>query len=230
MSLTIKDIANKAGVSITTVSKILNNKADDISDPTKKRVMQIVKKENFTLNSVARSLKTKKTHIMGLIIPDITNPFFPEIARGAEDAASELGYSLIICNTDDSYEKERKYINILAQKMVDGVIFIPSLTGKFHSDVFTKRKLPLVVLDRNFDYSCIWGKVMVDNFCGAYEAVSYLISKGHKDILFLSAFKEHKNSQERYEGYKKALEDNNIEFNEQNVVYGKYKVSLVMNQ
>ena len=185
--------------------------------------MQIVKRENFTLNTVAQSLKTKKTQILGLVIPDITNPFFPEIARGAEDAASELGYSLIICNTDDSAEKERDYINILAQKMVDGVIFIPSLTGKFRHEVFSEKKLPLVILDRDLDYSCIWGKVMVDNFCGAYEAVSYLISKGHRDILFLSAFKDYKNSRERYEGYRKAFEDNNIEFDEKNVVYGKYK-------
>ena len=124
MSITIKEIARLADVSTATVSMILNKKDQNISPSTREKILSIAEEHNYIPNSAARSLVTRKTNTIGLILPDITNPFFPEIARGAEDKASEERYSIIFCNTDDSLKREEKYIKILTERMVDGIILL----------------------------------------------------------------------------------------------------------
>lgn len=104
--MTIKDIAREAGVSITTVSKIMNERDENISDVTRNRVKKVIKDNNYIANAVARGLKTKKTNIIGFVLPDIVNPYYPEIARGIEDAARDRGFGVIFCNTDNSPERE----------------------------------------------------------------------------------------------------------------------------
>ena len=125
-SVTIKEIAKEAEVSTATVSMILNNKDQNISEATRKKVLKIAKRRNYIPNTMARSLVTKQTRTIGLILPDIVNPFFPEIARGAEDRASLSRYSVIYCNTDDNLSREESYVDVLTEKMVDGIIFTHS--------------------------------------------------------------------------------------------------------
>ncbi|OPJ57027.1 LacI family DNA-binding transcriptional regulator [Alkalithermobacter paradoxus] len=223
MKVTIKDIARLAGVSTATVSKIINNKDDSISKDTRDKVIRIMKESNYVPNTIARSLVTKKTKTIGLVIPDIANPFFPELARGAEDKANKEGYNLIICNTDDDTAKEDRYVSMLVEKMVDGIIFTAS--SERTSDFISLRntKIPIILVDRDIDLEGINGKITVDNFIGAYEGTRHLIEQGHKDVIFIAGSLKSKTSIDRLNGYKKALQDYSIEFKEENVIEGSYK-------
>ena len=149
MKVTIKDLARMAGVSTATVSMVLNNKANHISDKTKDRIWELAKNHNYVPNILARSLVTKKSRTIGLVIPDITNPFFPEISRGAEDRANEGGYSVIICNSDDSPLKEERYVKMLIEKMVDGIIFTDS-SSRTPLLIETRSKgVPVILMGRD---------------------------------------------------------------------------------
>lgn len=223
MKITIKEIAKLAEVSTATVSKILNKKDSNISEATRQKVLEIVKEYNYIPNTVARSLVTRQTKTIGLVIPDIANPFFPELARGAEDKANESGYNIIFCNTDDDLEKEEKYINMLIEKMIDGIVFTQSAK---RTEGFEKLKLgstPIVLIDRDMELRGVVGKVLVDNFTGAYDGVNYLLEKGYRKIAFITGALTTDTSENRLRGYKKALEDFNIPFNEEFVLAGEYR-------
>lgn len=224
MKITIKEIAKEAGVSIATVSMILNNKDQNITNATRMRVLDVVKKYNYIPNAMAGSLVTQKTHIVGLILPDITNPFFPGIARGAEDKANESGYSIIFCNTDDKLEVEEKYIETLTKKMADGIIIAHSSNSVKMSEILERCKVPIILIDRDFYSENIRGKVLVNNLEGAYKGVSYLINKGYKKIAYLSGSLKTKTAKDRLDGYKKALSDKNLEYDETLVKCGEYKI------
>lgn len=222
MAVTIKDIARLSGVSTATVSKIINGKDSDIGKPTIERVKRIIDEQNYTPNIVARSMVTKKTKTIGLVIPDVRNPFFTDLVRGAEDVANERGYSLLFCNTDDDLRKEIKYINNLIEKQVDGIALAGAAVRDQSLEENIDIKVPIVSLDRNVYFKGVEGKIEVDNFTGAYDAVTHLIKSGHKSIMFLSGQLNIKPSKDRLEGYKRALADNNIEYNENLIVVGKY--------
>ncbi|NYB73471.1 LacI family DNA-binding transcriptional regulator [Sedimentibacter hydroxybenzoicus DSM 7310] len=224
MKITIKEIAKEAGVSIATVSMILNNKDKNITHATRVRVLDAVKKYNYVPNAMAGSLVTQKTHIVGLILPDITNPFFPGIARGAEDKANESGYSIIFCNTDDKLEVEEKYIETLTKKMADGIIIAHSSGSEKMSEILERCKVPIILIDRDFYSEKVCGKVLVNNLEGAYKGVSYLINKGYTKIAFLSGSLKTRTARDRLDGYKKALSDNGLEYDEKLVKYGEYKI------
>jgi LacI family transcriptional regulator len=223
MKVTIKDIAKAANVSTATVSKVLNNKDQRISAKTRALVLKIAKEKKYIRNSMARSLVTRKTNTIGLILPDITNPFFPELARGAEDKANEAGYMIMFANTDDSAEKETRYLNMLAEKMVDGIILTQSAHTEGNAKTLEALKLPLVLIDRDMDLDNIKGRVLVDNFKGAYEGVTYLIEKGYSKIAFITGPFSTTTSKDRLKGYEKALKDHNISLNETLIFEGEYK-------
>ena len=143
---TIKEIAEMANVSTATVSKVLNGKDKYISEKTRQKILEIVEREGYIPNGIAKSLKIKKTKTIGLIMPDVMNPFFAELARGAEDAAEKRGYIVIICNSENRISKEEKYLNILQEKMVDGIIMTASESIASHS--IEKCNIPIVLVDR----------------------------------------------------------------------------------
>ncbi|MDW7667676.1 MAG: LacI family DNA-binding transcriptional regulator [Bacillota bacterium] len=223
LKITIKDIAKLAGVSTATVSKIVNNKIDDVSDTTVDKVRKIIKEKNYTPNYLARSMVTKKTKTLGLIIPDIRNPFFTDIAKGAEDRANELGYSIFFCNSDDDLDKEFTYINSLIEKQVDGIM----LAGAAKRDKDRERKIniniPIISVDRNAYYKGIKGSIEIDNYEGAYEGVKHLISKGYERIVFVSGPLDTKPSKERLRGYKEALIDAGRKIDNENIIVGTYE-------
>lgn len=222
MKVTIKDIARLANVSTTTVSKIINNKADDIGKATIDRVKKIIQEKNYTPNIIARSMVTKKTKTIGLIIPDVRNPFFTELVRGAEDITVERGYNLFFCNTDDDLDKEINYINALIDKNVDGIAIAGAALRDEEKEKEVKIGTPIVTLDRNVYFEGVQANIEINNFKGAYEAVKYLIELGHEKILYLSGPLDIKPSIDRLEGYKKALEESNIAFDNRRVILGKY--------
>lgn len=223
MGVTIKDIASLAGVSKTTVSKVINNKDDSISAATKDKILQIMKEQNYVPNKLAQGLVTKRTKTIGLLIPDIRNPFFTDISRGAEDYARKEGYNIIFSNTDEDYEKEVQCVSMLCEKMVDGIIFAPSSNTSEEENRYSDLKIPIVLVDKHIDIQNAKGVVKVDNKNGTYEATKYLIKQGHKEILYLSGPFKNDIAKERLNGYIRALEKNGGVFKKENVIEGQYK-------
>ena len=221
--VTIKEIAKEANVSIATVSMILNNKDANISEATRNRVLEIVKNRNDIPNTMARSLVTKQTRIIGLIMPDIVNPFFPEIARGAEDRASLSRYSIIYCNTDDNLTREDAYVDILSEKMVDGIIFTHSADREGASEGFKRCRVPVVLIDRDYDIPNVIGKVLVDNMKASFTGVNYLIDQGYRKIAYIAGPMHTRTARDRLAGYKKALEERGIPCRDEYVKVGEYK-------
>lgn len=220
---TIKDIAKAAGVSTATVSMILNKKDKNISQPTRDKVLKIAKDINYIPNSMARSLVTSQTKTLGLILPDIVNPFFPEIARGAEDRARESGYSIIICNTDDNVDQENKYIQMLSEKMVDGIILTHSANRNDEMSGLENSRIPIILIDRDYDSPNVLGKVLVDNSRASRDGVNYLIDKGYRRIAYIAGPLNTGTARDRLEGYKIALAENGIDYDGSLVRVGEYR-------
>lgn len=220
MKVTIKDIAKEADVSITTVSRVLNNKPD-VGDDTRAKILKIIEDMNYNPNSVARGLVMQKTHTIGLIIPDISNPFFPQIVRAVEDKAQELGYSVIFFNTDNHLERERKAVELFKSKQVDGLIVSLSLGNEEILKNLKAANYPVVQIDRSvLDHS--YPLVSIDNQKSAYKMVEYLLKKGHKKIAHISGDLNTTTARERLSGYKKALKNYKVEINEDYIIEGDY--------
>jgi LacI family transcriptional regulator len=210
MAASIKDVAKEAGVSIATVSRVLNS-INVVNEDTKKRVEEAIEKLSYRPNIVARSLKTHRTSTIGIIIPDISSAFYPEIVRGAEDVANIYEYNIILCNTDLDPEKEMEYLNVLKEKMVDGVIYMSNSLESKTIELIKKLQMPTVLVETT-DEEKTFPSVTIDNEKAAYEATKYLIKKGNKRIAYLGAREDKINAGAiRYLGYKKALRESGVE-------------------
>ena len=143
----INDVAKQAGVAPITVSRVINN-SGYASEATRERVEDAIAELGYVPNTLARGLRSKRTNTLALVMTDITNPFFTMIARGVEDAASEAGFTVIFCNTDESETEEEKYTRILAQKQVDGVLLIPACSNPKSVEFLQSKNIPVVLLDR----------------------------------------------------------------------------------
>lgn len=207
--ITMKEIAERAGVSSATVSKIINGNDKHISASTRNRVMQIIKENNYIPNAVAKGLKVKKTNMIGFILPDISNPFFPEIARGIEDMAEAYGFAVTFCNTDNDPKRELTSFNLLKSKMVDGIIFTRTLRDSNFDD-YLEDNLPIVVVDRKIDTKGRnIGKIVVDTRAALHDITKLLIDKGCRQLAFIGAANDFEDA--RYRGYLDALSENGIE-------------------
>lgn len=221
--ITIKDIAREAGVSTATVSMVLNGKDQAISESTRKRVLSVVKERNFIPNAMAGSLVTRRTNIIGLIIPDIVNPFFPEIARGAEDRAKQAGCSLLLCNTDEDPEQEEKYLVMLSNKMVDGIIIAHSTRSTEPSAFLEQSRIPAIVIDRDWQGTSIQGRILVNNEKGAYLATKHLAEQGYRQIACITGPLKTPTSKDRLHGYQRALREYKLPVREEAILEGEYK-------
>ncbi len=217
---TMKDIAEKANVSITTVSRVINNKPD-VSEETKEKINNIIKELGYQPNNIARSLVLQKSHTIGLLIPDISNPFFPEVAKGIEDEAKKYNYSVIYNNTNHSLQGEKEGIELLKSKQVDGIILSLSMSNKEILDKLKNDSYPVIQID-NIIPDSIYPSVLIDNKKSAYNATQHLIDMGHKDIAHITGDLKTKTGNDRLNGYKKALQDNNISLNEDWILEGDY--------
>lgn len=208
--ITIKDIAQKAGVSISTVSRVLNDKPD-VDDQTKEAIKQVIEELNYQPDNIARSMVLDKTFSIGLVIPNITNPFFPEVARGIEDAAQDKSYSVIFSNTDSKIKKEKEAVDLLLQKRVDGLILSISMVNNDIIFELEDKDFPVIQLDRNVPDS-IYPSVMIDNKSSAYKATNYLLKSGYKKIAHISGPQNTFPGQQRKIGYKKALKEKKMDY------------------
>ena len=187
MKITIADIAEKAGVSKATVSRVLNNKPEGVGIKTRVRIQEILDETGFQPSGFARSLVSGKSRSVGLIIPDIANPFFPLLVRGVEDRLNQAGYSLFLCNSDRDVLKEKNYVNILIEKGVDGVILDSTESDcSCHLELFEKKNIPFVLLDRLIDGSNKQPGVFVDNRQGAQLAAAHLLARPGCSLLFIN--------------------------------------------
>jgi LacI family transcriptional regulator len=216
----IKDVAKLAGVSPACVSLALNEKPY-VSKKAKQRIYKAVREIGYRPNIVARSLRKKKTGIIGLVLSDIANPFFPEIARGVEERAREYGFNVILCNTDADPFQEKNSIEILLSRQIDGLI-ITSARSTANLNEYLREDCPTVLVNRDpfpgrFDF------VGIDNISSARTAVNHLIKLGHKRIAFIEGEPESPASFGRYKGYKEALQEAGFSLQENYVKIGYLK-------
>ena len=216
---TLKSIAEKLSLSESTVSRVLNGHADKyrISSKTEKAVLQLADELQFTPNRLARALRLNKTNTMGLVIPDISNPFFAMIARFVESNANQRGYSVMVCDTKENTAEEKKSLDVLINRQVDGLIVMPVGKQSEHFERIKEVRLPIVLVDRCFSELKL-PYVSSDNFQGAYNAVGYLIRHGHKSIGCIQGLRDTMPNNERVNGYRQALVDHKLNVNETLIV------------
>ena len=220
---TIKDVAQDAGVSTATVSHVLNG-TRPVSEELAERVRQSVAKLDYHPDRIARSLRTQRTHAIGLIVSDISNPFFSVLVRGAEDAASELGYSIMISNTDEDSEKERLHVTALRQRRIDGLLIAPTEGADENVQLLSASGIPFVFVDRRIEgvrATCI----LSDNVGGAYAAAQHLLEHGHRRIGIILGLEGTSTSRERHQGYRAALEEAAAAEEASLVVRGDYRIA-----
>ncbi len=213
MALTIKDIASKAGCSISTVSAVLSGKAESarISKETAQKVEDICLKLNYKPNMLASSLRKGFTNTIGMVVSDISNSFFIKLANIIEHEVAKQGYQLFIAGSDEDDEKCSKVIDSFVNFRVDGLILAATEGSKNKVAFLNKQKIPLVLLDRYFP-GISAHEVVMDNYQSAYDAVSYLIKKGRKRIATFTYTTSMQHMKDRFEGYKSALADHGIRY------------------
>jgi LacI family transcriptional regulator len=209
----LSDIAEKLGVSKTLVSLVLNDRGPEngIKEETIEKVFEMAERLNYKPNQLARGLRMGKSNTLGLIVSDISNDFFSKIGRIIEDTANKHGYNVIFCSSDDDPKKEEQLIQILRNKQVDGIILSPSPGNKETILELKKEGLPIVLIDRFFP-RINTNYVVVDNYKGAYEAVSHLASMNYTSIALIGFTPAHSGMKLRHEGYKAALKDHDISY------------------
>jgi LacI family transcriptional regulator len=220
----ISDVAREAGVSIFTVSAVVNNKTH-VRRNFRERVERAIQKLNYRPNLIARSLIKQRTQTIGMVVPDIANPFFPMVVRGAEDAALKQGYNLLLCNSDDSLEKEESAIELLLSKRVDGIL-LTKAAGDFSPALRQMIKdvnIPFVMVMRTYP-QLTKDAVITDDYQGAYEAVCHLARSGRRRIGLISGPLKVSNAKERWRGFRDALQVSNLPYDPGLVVEGDYRI------
>lgn len=218
---TLKDVAKAAGVSIATVSRVLNNH-EYVSEQTRHKVLSAVEALDYRPSRLAVGLRTGRSRIIGLIISDIGNPYFTSVVRGIEDVAYASGYSMILCNSDEDPEKEELYINVFLDSAISGAIIACANEESVSGGKLLQADIPIVAMDRrmiNFDVDT----VVTNNIQGAYDAVVHLIEQGHQRIGFIGGPLYTTTGKERWEGYKKALMENDLEAFPELIKEGDFK-------
>lgn len=224
MKITIKDIARESNYSTATVSKVLNNKDSNVSDKARQTILSVAKKYNFQLNRAARSLVLNKTKTIGLLLPDISNPFFSDIAKGVEDYAYEHGYSIFIGNSYENFDKEINYLKSMLQLNVDGILIIgiKDYTHKKNEDFMISK--PILAIDRETIYKNIISEVYTDHYAGAKKAMEYLIQNNHQKILFIPGPKNSNSAEKRFKAYLDIMKSEGLNFNRKDLHFGDFTI------
>lgn len=210
MTPTIRDVAREAGVSPSTVSRVLNGTAP-VKEDKRRNVLLAISKLHYHPNGIARSLRRKKTNALGLVVPDITNPFFAEAAKGVEEIARMYNYIVILCNSENDPRRERTYLEVLKEKRVDGIILVTA-GGRGLLAARILKEIPIVVMDRSLPRLQV-DTVVTDNVAGAYEAAKHLVTMGHRRIGIIAGPYSLAPARDRLEGYRKAFLEERIAWN-----------------
>jgi len=221
LGTTIKDIANETGLGLATISKYLNG--GNVLEKNKVAIEKAIKELDYTVNEIARSLKTSKSKTVGVIIPELSNIFVTNIITVIEDILRNSGYSIIVsdCRTDEGLESE--VLDFMMSKRVDGIICMPvSRDGSFLKSAI-EAGIPIILIDRMIE-KVDTDVVMVDNVTASKQAISHLVENGHREIGIVVGPSDIFTSQERLKGYKQALKRDEIGVNEDNIIFSNYTV------
>jgi len=223
----IKEVADKAGASISTVSNVING-TKYVSDELKTKINKIIEELHYEVDPVARSLKSKKTMTIGVVITNINRIFFPQVIKGIQDAASKYGYNLTFFNTNDKFEEEKRFVQMLESTWADGII-LDSVADINNTGYFqylsvlgnSKKSIPVVSLERRIEISGI-GSVVVNNFHGGSIAVKHLIDSGCKRIVHITGPLSSCIAQDRRNGYMDELKKHGLDAGDERIVQGDY--------
>jgi LacI family repressor for deo operon, udp, cdd, tsx, nupC, and nupG len=216
---TIQDVAKEAGVSVATISRVLNNSTAVLPE-TRELVMEAIKKLNYKPNLLARNLRRTEAKIILVLLPNISNTFYARVVKGIEDVANKNGLNVMLCNTDSDVNRERVYLDLLKNKLADGVIFMaPELSVNELTEIGSM--YPVVQCSEYLIGSKV-SFINIDNTAAAKKAVNHILSLGHKRIGFLTAKRKFISTIHREQGYRQALEEAGIEFDERLVIEGDY--------
>lgn len=216
---TIQDVAKAAGVSVATVSRVINN-SPSVSGNTRDTVMEAIQKLNYQPNLLGRNLRRTETRLVLVLLPSIANPFYARVVKGIEDVAHKNGYNILLCNTDAEQNRERIYLDLLKSRLADGVVFLaPELSQEELTGI--GRNYP-VVQCCEYKEGAMVSRVSIDNFGAAYKAVRHLTGLGHRRIAMISARNNFLSTLRRQEGYRQALMDAGLERDETLIRFGDY--------
>lgn len=219
---TIRDVAKRAGVAPITVSRVIND-SGYVSEKTRARVQAAIADLGYVPNALAGSLRSKRTNTLALILTDISNPFWTTVARGVEDTASDAGFNVILCNTDESEIEQDKYLHVLLQKQVDGVLLVPARSTDEPIKFVQDQDTPVVVLDRRIPDNQA-DMVHCDSEEGAYQLTRLLLSLGHRRIAMLSGPQGVSTAEDRVAGYRRALAEAGLDDDAALVCYGEFSL------
>ena len=217
---TIREVAESARVSYATVSHVINN-TRLVSQETRERVLEAMAALNYRPNALARSLRQGKSNTIGLVLPDSANPFFAEISRSIEDEAFKKGYSVFLCNTELDTQRELLYVDVLSKNQVGGIIFVATGDQADSLDFLLRQSMPVVMIDRDVPKVEV-DAVLTDNQLGGFLATHHLIELGHKHIACIAGPSSITPSAERIVGYRRALEEAGLSYDENLVLRGDY--------
>ncbi|MBP2097830.1 LacI family DNA-binding transcriptional regulator [Enterococcus rivorum] len=222
MKLTIKEIADLAGVSVTTVSQILNNKGSRFSSETRQKVLAVVEKYQYKPDFFASNLITRHSKTIGMIVPDVTDFFFSKVVEGVETYLNNSGYMILLCNSKHSLQKETQYVTELIHRSVDGIILAtPNLLPEDHIlKQPVNQNMPFILVDRGINPRES-GRLIVKEYEGAYQAMNFLIAEGHRNIGMIRESQGYYQLTERLMAYKHALRDNAIPLQEKFIACGE---------
>jgi LacI family transcriptional regulator len=220
MSATIYEVARAAGVSTATVSRALNGSAQ-VAERTRHRITEAIAALGYQPNHVARSLVLKATHTIAVMLPDITNPFFPALVKGVQLAADEQGYAVLLAHTGGDPAKEESYFQVLRGQQVDGVLLVGLVSAPESLKGLVGRGLPVVTLDRPVDLPGS-ATVRVDHTAGGRLATEHLLELGHRRIAHIAGPKGLGVSQQRLDGYRRALSSHGVAFDERLIAEGDF--------
>lgn len=212
MTVTIYDVAREANVSMATVSRVVNGN-QNVKPATRKKVLEVIERLEYRPNAVARGLASKKTTTVGVIIPDISNNLYAELARGIEDIATMYRYNIILANSDQNEDKELTLLDTMLSKQVDGIVMMTDKVTEKIQHSMDQSPVP-IVLAGSVDEIKEVPSVNIDYFQAAYEAVELIIKNGHKRIAFVSGPKNYTVTEHKLAAYKKVLADYQIELDE----------------
>jgi DNA-binding LacI/PurR family transcriptional regulator len=217
----MKDVARVGGVSLGTVSNVLND-LPSVTEKNKKKVLNAIRQLNYSPNFTARALKTRHSRCVGLIIPDINNPFYAEFARGVEDAVQAMGYNLFLCNSDRNSAKERSYMDTLLEKMVDGLILFKTHLPLEEIEYFNTRYSIVLVDSFSVDRDIACDIIKVDDYNGVMKALEYLWNFRHRKIAMIAGTRDSLSSEDRVRAYNDFFAAKGQSISKACIVYGSY--------
>ncbi len=225
-SHSIAEIARICGVSKATVSRVINNIPQGVGPETRERVLKTIRELNYRPNALARSVATSKSGMIGLIIPDVSNFFYPKVIRGVTDYMDSCGYSVILGNSDYEPEKEAQQLLRMIDRRVDGILLCSGVSNKKFLADFRQYNIPLALVGRNFDNSVSDASIMGDNIRGGYKSASHLIQSGSRRVVYVEGNPHIAGSKQRLQGYRQAHVEFGLPIREEFIISGEYSIEF----